>query len=345
MTIRTLAEYLPEHPFFADFPDDVIGLLAGCATNVHFSTGEALFLEGEAANALYLIRRGRVAIQVHQPASGATTLATVDEGDVVGWSWLVPPYRWMFDARAMEETSAVSFDATCLRQKAEQDPVARLRAAEPGRADHALPTAGGPDADARHVRGRRPVTELAEGTAPGPSAPPGVGDPLVPRLFRVSRTRQDTRDTFTLELDPVDGAALRFEAGQFTMLHAFGVGEVPISISGDPTVDGPLEHTIRHVGSVTGSLVAAEPGTVLGVRGPFGTGWDVGRGEGCDVVVVAGGIGLAPLRPALEGAGCPPPPLPAAGAALRHPHAGRRALRGGPAPLAGRPRNGGRGHR
>lgn len=124
MTIRTLAEYLPEHPFFADFPDDVIGLLAGCATNVHFSTGEALFLEGEAANALYLIRRGRVAIQVHQPASGATTLATVDEGDVVGWSWLVPPYRWMFDARAMEETSAVSFDATCLRQKAEQDPVA-----------------------------------------------------------------------------------------------------------------------------------------------------------------------------------------------------------------------------
>ena len=144
------------------------------------------------------------------------------------------------------------------------------------------------------------MTELAEGTAPGPSAPPGVGDPLVPRLFRVSRTRQDTRDTFTLELDPVDGAALRFEAGQFTMLHSFGVGEVPISISGDPTVDGPLEHTIRHVGSVTGSLGAAEPGTVLGVRGPFGTGWDVGRGEGCDVVVVAGGIGLAPLRPALK---------------------------------------------
>lgn len=124
-------------------------------------------------------------------------------------------------------------------------------------------------------------------------------DPLLPRLFQVQRTRRDTRDTFTLELAPTDGESLRFSPGQFTMLHAFGVGEVPISISGDPAGAGPLEHTIRNVGSVTAALVAAKPGAVLGVRGPFGTGWQVGDGAGGDVVVVAGGIGLAPLRPAL----------------------------------------------
>ncbi len=123
---------------------------------------------------------------------------------------------------------------------------------------------------------------------------------MLPRLFRVERTRRDTRDTFTLELEPVDGERLRFAAGQFTMLGAWGVGEVPISISGDPTIEGPLEHTIRNVGSVTRALVGAVRGEVLGVRGPFGTGWDVARFEGGDVVFITGGIGLAPLRPAIQ---------------------------------------------
>jgi NAD(P)H-flavin reductase len=128
---------------------------------------------------------------------------------------------------------------------------------------------------------------------------PRVDDAMLPRPFRVVRTRRDTRDTFTLELSPLQGAPLRFTAGQFTMLHAWGVGEVPISISGDPDGAGLLEHTIRNVGSVTGALVAAARGDVLGVRGPFGTGWEVERGVDGDVVFVAGGIGLAPLRPAL----------------------------------------------
>jgi NAD(P)H-flavin reductase len=83
------------------------------------------------------------------------------------------------------------------------------------------------------------------------------------------------------------------------MLHAFGVGEVPISICGDPTRPGPLLHTIRDVGAVTHALTGAAPGTTVGVRGPFGTGWDVVNGMGGDVVLVAGGIGLAPLRPAI----------------------------------------------
>jgi NAD(P)H-flavin reductase len=123
---------------------------------------------------------------------------------------------------------------------------------------------------------------------------------MLPRPFRVVRTHLDTHDTVTLSLEPVVGPPLAYAAGQFTMLHAFGVGEVPISISSDPTRPGPLEHTIRDVGSVTHALATATPGTQVGVRGPFGTGWGVRDGIGGDVVVVTGGIGLAPLRPALQ---------------------------------------------
>lgn len=124
-------------------------------------------------------------------------------------------------------------------------------------------------------------------------------DPMVPRTYRVTESNQDTADTVTLSLTPVTGPPLEYAPGQFTMLHAFGVGEVPISICGAATSPGPLRHTIRDVGNVTHALVTAAPGTVVGVRGPFGTGWDVTDGRGGDVVFVAGGIGLAPLRPAL----------------------------------------------
>ncbi|MGB8651447.1 MAG: FAD/NAD(P)-binding protein [Mycobacteriales bacterium] len=123
--------------------------------------------------------------------------------------------------------------------------------------------------------------------------------PMVPRLFQVVERREETRDTVTLLLEPRDGVPLRHAAGQFTMLEAFGVGEVPISISGDPTRVGLLEHTVRDVGAVTRALVRSGPGDVLGVRGPYGTGWGVADGAGADVVIVAGGIGLAPLRSAL----------------------------------------------
>jgi NAD(P)H-flavin reductase len=122
---------------------------------------------------------------------------------------------------------------------------------------------------------------------------------MVPRPFRVTSTSRDTQDTRTLDLEAVDGAPLAFAAGQFTMLQAFGVGEVPISISGDPGRPETLRHTIRDVGAVSRALAGAGPGAVLGVRGPFGTGWQVSDGRGGDVVFVAGGIGLAPLRPAV----------------------------------------------
>jgi NAD(P)H-flavin reductase len=140
--------------------------------------------------------------------------------------------------------------------------------------------------------GRGALTGRGESTQP-------VADPFLPRPFAVRQRRQDTRDTHTLELEPIDGEPMAFAAGQFTMMHAFGAGEVPISISGDPAVPGRLEHTIRDVGPVTRALVHAEGGSVLGIRGPFGTGWDVSSGSGGDVVFVAGGIGLAPLRPAI----------------------------------------------
>jgi NAD(P)H-flavin reductase len=120
---------------------------------------------------------------------------------------------------------------------------------------------------------------------------------MTPAPFRVTRRRRETSDTWTLELQPVDGERLEFRPGQFTMLYPFGVGEVPISVSGDPS--GPLVHTVRAVGAVSQAICAARPGAVLGVRGPYGNAWPVAEVEGADVIVVAGGIGLAPLRPAV----------------------------------------------
>ncbi len=120
-----------------------------------------------------------------------------------------------------------------------------------------------------------------------------------PRPFRVVRRSRETRDTWTLELEPVRGEPLRPVPGQFTMLYAFGTGEVPISIS---ATDGGrrLVHTVRAVGPVTEAICALQPGEILGVRGPFGNGWPVEEAQEADVVIAAGGIGLAPLRPAVH---------------------------------------------
>jgi NAD(P)H-flavin reductase len=120
---------------------------------------------------------------------------------------------------------------------------------------------------------------------------------MAPRPFRVARRVRETGDTWTLELEPVDGPPLEPKPGQFTMIYAFGIGEVPISVS---RTEGPrLVHTVRAVGAVTEAICASPPGTVLGVRGPFGNAWPVEEARGHDVLIVAGGIGLAPLRPAL----------------------------------------------
>lgn len=125
-------------------------------------------------------------------------------------------------------------------------------------------------------------------------------DPMFPRPYRVHRVTKETSDTFTLELLPdVGHAGFPFAAGQFNMLYVCGIGEVPISISGDPGVPQALVHTTRAVGAVTKGMGALRKGDSIGIRGPFGTNWPVAAAEGNDVVFVAGGIGLAPLRPAL----------------------------------------------
>jgi NAD(P)H-flavin reductase len=124
-------------------------------------------------------------------------------------------------------------------------------------------------------------------------------NPLVPLRYRVVDRRVDAADIATIVIEPVDEPVTPPKPGQFNMLTAFGVGEIAISVSSDPTRSPLLEHTVRDVGAVSHALSHAERGEVIGVRGPFGKGWPVGDLDGRDVVVVAGGMGLAPLRGAI----------------------------------------------
>jgi NAD(P)H-flavin reductase len=126
-------------------------------------------------------------------------------------------------------------------------------------------------------------------------------DPMRPEPFAVRHVTKETDDTFTLTLAPVAGGAKSrpFAPGQFNMLYVFGVGEVPISISGDPAKPELLVHTIRAVGATTRAMQGLQKGDWVGVRGPFGAAWPVDQAHGHDVVLIAGGIGLAPIRPAL----------------------------------------------
>ena len=124
-----------------------------------------------------------------------------------------------------------------------------------------------------------------------------LADPMLPVPFRILRVRKETHDTFTLELDPVN--EFSFIPGQFNMLYVFGTGEVPISISGNPQKPKTLIHTIRAVGTVTEAMRKLKAGACIGVRGPYGAGWPVERAIGKDVLIIAGGLGLAPLRPAI----------------------------------------------
>lgn len=122
-------------------------------------------------------------------------------------------------------------------------------------------------------------------------------NPLTPRPYRVVEVTPEMDDCVTLHVEPEHAAdAVDCRAGQFNMLYAFGAGEVPISLSGrDP--EHRLMHTVRAVGGVTRRLAALRPGTRIGLRGPFGDAWNVQRYAGADLVIVAGGLGIAPLRP------------------------------------------------
>jgi len=125
-------------------------------------------------------------------------------------------------------------------------------------------------------------------------------DPMIPQPFAVADIKEETHDTFTLILKPQNGQKeLPFKPGQFNMLYVFGAGEVPISISGSPGEPQVTVHTIRSVGTVTKALRNLKAGDTVGLRGPFGSSWPVDKVKGKDVVIVTGGIGLAPLRPAI----------------------------------------------
>lgn len=136
-----------------------------------------------------------------------------------------------------------------------------------------------------------------------PFSPAAPTSAMAPVPYRVRARVVESPDSATLTLAPVDETLRTPQPGEFMMLYAFGVGEVAISVSGDPAVtDGSITHTIRAVGAVSRALHDAGPGTVVGVRGPFGTTWGLDEAAGRDLVMVAGGVGLCPLRPAVLGA-------------------------------------------
>jgi CRP-like cAMP-binding protein len=118
---ETLEPIIREQPFFQGLEERHIQLITGCARNVRFDEGSVIFREGEDANEFYLIREGLVSVEVIVPHKGSTTVQTVSVGEVLGWSWLFPPYRWHFQARTQKATLALAFDGKCLRAKCEAE--------------------------------------------------------------------------------------------------------------------------------------------------------------------------------------------------------------------------------
>jgi CRP-like cAMP-binding protein len=121
MSERTIDEVLAEADVFAGLRAEQLELIAGCGKLVALKAGEELFEEGDPANTFYLLRHGRVALELLAPGRGTMTISTHGAGELIGWSWLFPPYRWHFDGRVVERGSAIVFDGACLRGKAESD--------------------------------------------------------------------------------------------------------------------------------------------------------------------------------------------------------------------------------
>jgi CRP/FNR family transcriptional regulator, cyclic AMP receptor protein len=119
--METLQGILASHPFAQGLNDRHLELLASCASNIRFEAGQSVFREGAEANQFYLIREGKMAVELFAAERGSINILTLGEGEVLGWSWLVPPYRWRFDARAIESTRAIALDGKCLREKSERD--------------------------------------------------------------------------------------------------------------------------------------------------------------------------------------------------------------------------------
>ncbi len=119
--METIEPILSSHPVFKSFDNAEIKLLVGCASNVVYNENQQIFREGDEANTFYVVRQGRVIVEVFSPWQGPICIQTCTEGDVVGWSWLIPPYKWRFDAKATEHTRLIALDGKCLRSKCEHD--------------------------------------------------------------------------------------------------------------------------------------------------------------------------------------------------------------------------------
>lgn len=119
--MKSIEDLLQHHPFFQDLNPEYIHLIAGCGVNQVFQPGEILANEGSDADRFFIVREGTVAIQLHSPSKGGITAQTVGKGEVIGWSWLFPPYKWAFDIKALETTKIISLNGRCLREKCEAD--------------------------------------------------------------------------------------------------------------------------------------------------------------------------------------------------------------------------------
>ena len=119
--MQTIDELVAESPVFEGLTKEQLELIAGCAHNTGFNAGERMFREGDPADTFYVVRKGRVSLSTHAPARGSVVIETLDPGEIVGWSWIFPPYVWHFDARAVDDVRVVAFDGACLRGKCESD--------------------------------------------------------------------------------------------------------------------------------------------------------------------------------------------------------------------------------
>jgi CRP-like cAMP-binding protein len=120
--MKTLESIVAKHPFFEGLEHPYLELITGCASNLVFKPDSILFREGEEATQFFSIREGTLKLGVHVPGQGEIVLQTIHAGEIVGWSWLFPPYRWHFTGRAANEVRTLAFDGACLRRKCDADP-------------------------------------------------------------------------------------------------------------------------------------------------------------------------------------------------------------------------------
>ena len=230
----TVAARISAHPFFAALTDDQRAALAEDGAAVTFTAGERLFDEGGIADRFWLIEDGSIALDMRVPGRGDQIIETLGAGTVLGWSWLHPPYRWHFGAAARVDTTAIEFEAPSVRRRCDADPAFGYAALALVHAGYHRTAAGDPAAAARPVRhpgpgqaARDPASGHMTGQGTAVPTPAEEQAAAVPRFYRVASRREDTDDTVTVELAEPDGPVRAFAPGQFAMLTALGVGEVP----------------------------------------------------------------------------------------------------------------------